>query len=230
MTVFYCEELAYLLTYLAWLSTEGDLPHNLWIILCSFLPLRTVHRQLRRCFEMMTSSITSLPVQPPISTLTSRCMKRQLASTRSRPSKRRHRTSNDAKPPNGEPCGLLATNATKPQVSALLDSLLDNACSAKPPPVQQDEKKPAGKRQSWHCVEPNVEVGQPRKFKVRVSDVEVGRRKCSTRLCEMIASWFEASDNKLAMKLFGNRNALMKERLRQRAGNNWVIHPCSDFR
>ena len=43
-------------------------------------------------------------------------------------------------------------------------------------------------------------------------------------------SVFQASDNKLAMKLFGNRNALMKERLRHRAANTWVIHPCSDFR
>jgi len=47
---------------------------------------------------------------------------------------------------------------------------------------------------------------------------------------KMLMSMFEPSDNKLAMKLFGNRNALMKERLRQRATKNWIIHPCSDFR
>jgi len=46
----------------------------------------------------------------------------------------------------------------------------------------------------------------------------------------VLRSLFEPADNKLAMKLFGNRNALMKERQRQRAANSWVIHPCSDFR
>jgi len=61
-------------------------------------------------------------------------------------------------------------------------------------------------------------------------DVEGVGRRCMVTMREMLISWFQASDNKLAMKLFGNRNALMKERLRHRAANNWVIHPCSDFR
>ncbi|XP_022258753.1 potassium/sodium hyperpolarization-activated cyclic nucleotide-gated channel 2-like, partial [Limulus polyphemus] len=41
---------------------------------------------------------------------------------------------------------------------------------------------------------------------------------------------FHPSDNKLAMKLFGNKKALMKERIRQRDAGHWVIHPCSKFR
>jgi len=41
---------------------------------------------------------------------------------------------------------------------------------------------------------------------------------------------FQPSDNKLAMKLFGNKNALLKEKLRQKAVGKWVIHPCSNFR
>jgi len=49
-------------------------------------------------------------------------------------------------------------------------------------------------------------------------------------LRDQIVAFFQPSDNKLAMKLFGNKNALMKEKLRQKAAGNWVIHPCSNFR
>ena len=52
----------------------------------------------------------------------------------------------------------------------------------------------------------------------------------SNYLKDQIVSFFQVSDNKLAMKLFGNKNALMREKLRQRAVGNWVIHPCSNFR
>jgi len=38
------------------------------------------------------------------------------------------------------------------------------------------------------------------------------------------------ADNKLAMKLFGSKKALMKERVRQKAAGHWIIHPCSSFR
>ncbi|XP_067130647.1 potassium/sodium hyperpolarization-activated cyclic nucleotide-gated channel 2 isoform X1 [Centruroides vittatus] len=41
---------------------------------------------------------------------------------------------------------------------------------------------------------------------------------------------FQPSDNKLAMKLFGSKKALMKERIRQKAAGHWIIHPCSTFR
>ena len=40
----------------------------------------------------------------------------------------------------------------------------------------------------------------------------------------------QVSDNKLALKLFGNKTAVQKEKLRQKAGGTFVIHPCSDFR
>ena len=49
-------------------------------------------------------------------------------------------------------------------------------------------------------------------------------------LKDQIIAFFQPSDNKLAMKLFGNKNALMKEKMRQKAAGNWVIHPCSNFR
>lgn len=41
---------------------------------------------------------------------------------------------------------------------------------------------------------------------------------------------FQPTDNKLAMKLFGSKKALMKERIRQKDSGHWVIHPCSSFR
>jgi len=49
-------------------------------------------------------------------------------------------------------------------------------------------------------------------------------------LRDQLIALFQPSDNKLAMKLFGNKNALMKEKLRQKAVGKWVIHPCSNFR
>jgi len=49
-------------------------------------------------------------------------------------------------------------------------------------------------------------------------------------LRDQFVSFFQVSDNKLAMKLFGNKNALVKEKLRHEATGHWIIHPCSDFR
>ena len=61
-----------------------------------------------------------------------------------------------------------------------------------------------------------------------VSTSKVG--SSTSYLKDQIIAFFQPSDNKLAMKLFGNKNALMKEKMRQRAAGNWVIHPCSNFR
>uniref|UniRef100_T1JIT6 Ion transport N-terminal domain-containing protein n=1 Tax=Strigamia maritima TaxID=126957 RepID=T1JIT6_STRMM len=41
---------------------------------------------------------------------------------------------------------------------------------------------------------------------------------------------FQPTDNKLAMKLFGSKKNLMKERIRQKQSGHWIIHPCSSFR
>ncbi|ESO06293.1 hypothetical protein HELRODRAFT_160456 [Helobdella robusta] len=52
----------------------------------------------------------------------------------------------------------------------------------------------------------------------------------SNFLREHLVSFFQPSDNnKLAMKLFGNQNALNREKLRQKAAGSLVIHPCSNF-
>jgi len=168
---------------------------------------------------MMTSSITSYPVPQSdhMSVLRSFSAK-QKASRRSRRSRGRQRTANDVKPPNSAPCGLLATTSSNPQIPAVLDTLLQKP-SAHKPSLQPDESKPAnraGKRRNFHWLHD--------------MDVEGDRGTCMMTIREKIMSLFQPSDNKLAMNLFGNRNAVMKERLRQRAANNWVIHPCSYFR
>lgn len=49
-------------------------------------------------------------------------------------------------------------------------------------------------------------------------------------LREQLSALFQVSDNRLAMKLFGSRNALQKEKQRQKATGIFVIHPCSSFR
>ncbi|XP_074650570.1 potassium/sodium hyperpolarization-activated cyclic nucleotide-gated channel 3-like [Tubulanus polymorphus] len=61
-------------------------------------------------------------------------------------------------------------------------------------------------------------------------DQKSGGISTTNFLREQITALFQPSDNKLAMKLFGNKNALMKEKRRQQAAGNWVIHPCSNFR
>ena len=55
-------------------------------------------------------------------------------------------------------------------------------------------------------------------------------RPSEFKLRDQLYSFFQASDNKLAMKLFGSRNALLKEKRRQMAAKTWIIHPCSNFR
>jgi len=49
-------------------------------------------------------------------------------------------------------------------------------------------------------------------------------------LRDQLRAMFQVADNRLAMKLFGSRNALLKEKQRQNAVGNFVIHPCSNFR
>jgi hypothetical protein len=56
------------------------------------------------------------------------------------------------------------------------------------------------------------------------------QKSTTSFLKTQIMTFFQPSDNKLAMKLFGNKNALMKEKMRHKSVGNWVIHPCSNFR
>ncbi len=41
---------------------------------------------------------------------------------------------------------------------------------------------------------------------------------------------FDIWDNRLALKLFGNRRGILKEEERLKNCPHWVIHPCSKFR
>lgn len=45
----------------------------------------------------------------------------------------------------------------------------------------------------------------------------------SNFLKNQLQSWFQPTDNRLAMKLFGSKKALVKERIRQKTAGHWVI-------
>lgn len=57
-----------------------------------------------------------------------------------------------------------------------------------------------------------------------------GDSRTANFMRNQIEALFQPSDNKLAMKLFGSKKALMKERERQKESGLWIIHPCSNFR
>ena len=52
----------------------------------------------------------------------------------------------------------------------------------------------------------------------------------SSNIVNYLMDLLKPSDNKLAMKLFGSRKGLLKERLRQQRAGHCIIHPCSTFR
>ena len=58
-------------------------------------------------------------------------------------------------------------------------------------------------------------------------------KNAKTKTCFSFDNCFsdmlEPSDNKLAMKLFGSKKGVLKEKLRQKNAGHWVIHPCSNF-
>jgi hypothetical protein len=43
-------------------------------------------------------------------------------------------------------------------------------------------------------------------------------------------SMLQPADNKLAMKLFGSKKGVLKEKKRQLEVSHWIVHPCSNFR
>ncbi len=71
--------------------------------------------------------------------------------------------------------------------------------------------------------------GTPKEELSPLKEVD-SKTSSSSYMKDQLIAFFQPSDNKLAMKLFGNKNALMKEKMRQKAAGNWVIHPCSNFR
>jgi hypothetical protein len=62
-------------------------------------------------------------------------------------------------------------------------------------------------------------------------DEDLGEPKATySYLKSYFVSMLQPSDNKLAMKLFGSKKGVLKEKLRQQEVSRWVIHPCSNFR
>lgn len=59
---------------------------------------------------------------------------------------------------------------------------------------------------------------------------DASKQSTSSYLKEQFFAFFQPSDNKLAMKLFGSKSALNKEKRRQQQHGKWIIHPCSSFR
>lgn len=74
------------------------------------------------------------------------------------------------------------------------------------------------------------EAESPSKADQTQSSGSVPVQSAGIYLREQIISFFQPSDNKLAMKLFGTKKALMVEKLRQKDAARWIIHPCSNFR
>ncbi|XP_077861606.1 potassium/sodium hyperpolarization-activated cyclic nucleotide-gated channel 2-like [Saccoglossus kowalevskii] len=52
----------------------------------------------------------------------------------------------------------------------------------------------------------------------------------TTFIGKHITLLFGPSDNKISMKVFGNKKGLMKERKRLREQGHWIVHPFSSFR
>ncbi|KAK2718797.1 potassium/sodium hyperpolarization-activated cyclic nucleotide-gated channel 3-like isoform X2 [Artemia franciscana] len=71
--------------------------------------------------------------------------------------------------------------------------------------------------------------GTPKEELTTASQPIINEPKASF-LRNQLQALFQPTDNKLAMKLFGSKKALMKERIRQKAAGHWIIHPCSSFR
>ena len=81
---------------------------------------------------------------------------------------------------------------------------------------------------------------------------QLSEKPSSNFLKNQLQAWFQPTDNRLAMKLFGSKKgelkvllcqnlllirgtllfsiALVKERIRQKTAGHWVIHTCSSFR
>ena len=66
-------------------------------------------------------------------------------------------------------------------------------------------------------------------FKEKRSSLDPSLKGTST-VVNYLMDLLKPSDNKLAMKLFGSRKGVLKERLRQQRAGHCIIHPCSNFR
>jgi hypothetical protein len=74
------------------------------------------------------------------------------------------------------------------------------------------------------CSPENVEINEKQRISIDPS------LKGTSTIVNYLMDLLKPSDNKLAMKLFGSRKGVLKERLRQQRAGNCIIHPCSNFR
>ena len=111
-----------------------------------------------------------------------------------------------------------------PQVDTyLLQEVQDeNGQAASKPSDEADPSMTPGQKRRVVQLPPTTEGGDP--------TLTLKDRNGSGYWKEQIVAFFQPSDNKLAMKLFGTRSALQKERRRQQQTGHWIIHPCSNFR
>lgn len=113
-----------------------------------------------------------------------------------------------------------------PTITITMDEDRDSIMSDYLSPDKNYKKEPR-----IHFIGDDVSLyGTPKEELSPLKEVDSKTSSSASYLKDQIISFFQPSDNKLAMKLFGNKNALMKEKMRQKAAGNWVIHPCSNFR
>jgi len=166
-----------------------------------------------------------------------RLLRRRLTDVCRRRSRRRGRCCRD-RPPTCKTDGSgpstvprrarsAAGCATTPQRDFVLDA------DVGPPPDAVTAVTRLTWPQPWRATWPTTTAARAGTSTIATTVARSSRHSTVTStasLREQFVSFFQVSDNKLALKLFGNKNALEKEKLRHKAVGHWVIHPCSDFR
>ena len=79
---------------------------------------------------------------------------------------------------------------------------------------------------------PDDQICSPENVRLKEnhSSVDPALKGGSSTVVSYFLDLLKPSDNKLAMKLFGSRKGVLKERLRQQRAGHCIIHPCSNFR
>ncbi|XP_013389823.1 potassium/sodium hyperpolarization-activated cyclic nucleotide-gated channel 3-like [Lingula anatina] len=111
--------------------------------------------------------------------------------------------------------------------SPAINLINDEEQGSESPPVSVKEKT---KSEPFFIGDDASLYGTPKEELLPKSDTRSNTPSTTNFLKDQILTFFQPSDNRLAMKLFGNKSALIKERQRQRATGTWIIHPCSNFR
>ena len=93
---------------------------------------------------------------------------------------------------------------------------------------QSSSRYPSGRKERSY---PDDQICSPENVRSKERRTSVDPSlKGSSSVVSYFLDLLQPSDNKLAMKLFGSRKGLLKERLRQQRAGHCIIHPCSNFR